>query len=278
MKKTRLFIALLVMLVAASSYAQDSYRETVKQYVEVNGQSDKLKTLFTKLNETFFKKTEGVDLSALTERYVKERLNDQMTDLVLPMMKERNVTEADLRTVTALLSTPEGKLFTAHQNEWNTELPGTMVGIMFEKADMLEDGGNVTVNPDIPADYVAKFRNMMEVGKFKDTFKDLLNGIEEGTQNMLPDSFKKWFEENIVTIALNSAYGIMTPEDIDYGTMLCSNESYLKIQNVSGVKLDDIKSTGMDLMVGYIDWMESQGAQLSGTASLMKSMLEKKTR
>ena len=278
MKKTRLLIALLVMLVAASSYAQDSYRETVKQYVEVNGQSDKLKTLFTKLNETFFKKTEGVDLSALTERYVKERLNDQMTDLVLPMMKERNVTEADLRTVTALLSTPEGKLFTAHQNEWNTELPGTMVGIMFEKADMLEDGGNVTVNPDIPADYVAKFRNMMEVGKFKDTFKDLLNGIEEGTQNMLPDSFKKWFEENIVTIALNSAYGIMTPEDIDYGTMLCSNESYLKIQNVSGVKLDDIKSTGMDLMVGYIDWMESQGAQLSGTASLMKSMLEKKTR
>ena len=278
MKKTKLLIALLVMLVAVSSYAQDSYRETVKQYVEVNGQSDKLKTLFTKLNETFFKKTEGVDLSALTERYVKERLNDQMTDLVLPMMKERNVTEADLRTVTALLSTPEGKLFTAHQNEWNTELPGTMVGIMFEKADMLEDGGNVTVNPDIPADYVAKFRNMMEVGKFKDTFKDLLNGIEEGTQNMLPDSFKKWFEENIVTIALNSAYGIMTPEDIDYGTMLCSNESYLKIQNVSGVKLDDIKSTGMDLMVGYIDWMESQGAQLSGTASLMKSMLEKKTR
>ena len=276
MKKTRLLITLLVMLVAVSSYAQDSYRETVKQYVEVNGQSDKLKTLFTKLNETFFKKTEGVDLNALTERYVKERLNDQMTDLVLPMMKERNVTEADLRTVTALLSTPEGKLFTAHQNEWNTELPGTMVGIMFEKADMLEDGGNVTVNPDIPADYVAKFRNMMEVGKFKDTFKDLLNGIEEGTQNMLPDSFKKWFEENIVTIALNSAYGIMTPEDIDYGTMLCSNESYLKIQNVSGVKLDDIKSTGMDLMVGYIDWMESQGAQLSGTASLMKSMLEKK--
>ena len=276
MKKTKLLIALLVMLVAASSYAQDSYRETVKQFVLANGQLDRMQSAITTMNETFFKKTEGVDLNALTERYVKERLNDQMTDLVLPMMKERNVTEADLRTVTALLSTPEGKLFTAHQNEWNTELPGTMVGIMFEKADMLEDGGNVTVNPDIPADYVAKFRNMMEVGKFKDTFKDLLNGIEEGTQNMLPDSFKKWFEENIVTIALNSAYGIMTPEDIDYGTMLCSNESYLRIQNVSGVKLDDIKSTGMDLMVGYIDWMESQGAQLSGTASLMKSMLEKK--
>ena len=32
MKKTRSIIALLVMLVAASGYAQDSYREAVKEY------------------------------------------------------------------------------------------------------------------------------------------------------------------------------------------------------------------------------------------------------
>lgn len=275
MKKTRLLIALLVMLVAVSSYAQDSYRETVKQYVEVNGQSDKLKTLFTKLNETFFKKTEGVDLSALTERYVKERLNDQMTDLVLPMMKDRNVTEADLRTINSLLSTPEGKLFTAHQNEWNTMLPEKMVDIMLEKADMLDDGGNVAVNPEIPADYVAKFSNLMEMIKVKDTFKDLWGG-KEGAQGMLPETFKTWFEENFIAIAVNSAYGIITPEDIDYGTMLYSNESYLKAQNVSGLKLEDIQSFGMDMVGGYIDWMQAQGAQLSSTATLMKSMLENK--
>ena len=33
MKKTRLFVALLVMLVAASGYAQDSYRQSVKDYM-----------------------------------------------------------------------------------------------------------------------------------------------------------------------------------------------------------------------------------------------------
>ena len=38
MNKTRLLIALLVMLVAASGYAQDSYRQAVKDYMAVNSQ------------------------------------------------------------------------------------------------------------------------------------------------------------------------------------------------------------------------------------------------
>ena len=278
MKKTRLLITLLVMLVAASGYAQDSYREAVKQFVSANGQIDRMKSAFTTLNETFFKKTEGVDLNALTERYVKECLDDQVTDMVMPMMKERNLTEADLRTVSALLSTPEGKAFTDHQNEWNTELPTAMVGVMFEQAELLEDEGvveKIAVNPDIPKSYETKFRNMMEVGKVKDMLLGFLDGFSEGAPNM-PDKYKKWLEENFVTIALNCAYGIMTPEDIDYGTKLYSNESYLKTQDISGMKVADLQSTGVGLMSGYIDWMQAQGAQLSGTASLMKSMLEKK--
>ena len=278
MKKSRLLIALLVMLVAASGYAQDSYREAVKQFVSANGQIDRMKSAFTTLNETFFKKTEGVDLNVLTERYVKECLDDQVTDMVMPMMKERNLTEADLRTVTALLSTPEGKVFTDHQNEWNMELPSAMIGAMAEQAGMFEDGSvaeKVAVNPDIDAGYEAKFRKMMEVGKVKEMVMGFWEGFKEGAPNM-PETFKNWFEENFVTIALNSAYGIITPEDIDYGTKLYSNESYLKTQDISGMKVADLQSTGVGLMSGYIDWMQAQGAQLSSTATLMKSMLENK--
>ena len=213
MKKTRFIIAMLVMLVAASGYAQDSYREAVKQFVVANGQIDRMKSAFATLNETFFKKTEGVDLNALTERYAKECLDDQVTDMMIPMMKDRNLTEADLRTVTSLLSTPEGKVFTDHQNEWNNELPSAFIGVMFDQASLLEDGGavdKVTVNPDIPESYESKFRNMMEVGKVKDMLMDFWDGFKEGAPNM-PETFKNWFEENFVTIALNCAYGIMTP-------------------------------------------------------------------
>ena len=43
MKKTRLLFALLVMLVAASGYAQDTYREAVKQYLNVDEKFERSK-------------------------------------------------------------------------------------------------------------------------------------------------------------------------------------------------------------------------------------------
>lgn len=267
------------MFVAASGFAQDSYREAVKQFILANGQIDRMKSLFTQLNESFFKTTDGVDLNALAERYVMECLDDQLTDLALPMMKERNLTEADLRTVSALLTTPQGKLFTEHQNEWNMELPAAMVGAMVEQASMFEDGAaaeNVAVNSDIDADYAAKFRNMMEVGKVKDMVMDFWDGFKEGAPNM-PETFKNWFEENFVTIAMNSAFGIMTPEDIEYGTKLFSNESYLKTQDISNMKLEGMQNMGTEMIGAYLDWMEAQGAELSGNATLMKMLLQKKS-
>ena len=228
MKKSRFFIALLVMFVAASGFAQDSYREALKEYISLNGQADRTKTSFMTLTESFFKKTDGVDLNALTERYIKECLDEQVADMMIPIMKERNVTEADLREVISLLSTPQGKAFTEHQNEWNIELPAALIGAMVEQASMFEDGAaveNVAVNPEIDADYAAKFRNMMEVGKVKDMFMGFWDGFKEGAPNM-PETFKNWFEENFITITMNSAFGIMTPEDIEYGTKLFSNELF----------------------------------------------------
>ena len=267
------------MFVAASGFAQDSYREALKEYISLNGQADRTKTSFMTLTESFFKKTDGVDLNALTERYIKECLDEQVADMMIPIMKERNVTEADLREVISLLSTPQGKAFTEHQNEWNIELPAALIGAMVEQASMFEDGAaveNVAVNPEIDADYAAKFRNMMEVGKVKDMFMGFWDGFKEGAPNM-PETFKNWFEENFITITMNSAFGIMTPEDIEYGTKLFSNESYLKTQDVSNIKLEGLQNIGTEMIGAYLDWMEAQGAELSGNATLMKMLLQKKT-
>ena len=45
MKKSRLFVTLLVMLVAASGFAQDSYRETLKEYIQLYGIEVDTKTI-----------------------------------------------------------------------------------------------------------------------------------------------------------------------------------------------------------------------------------------
>ena len=59
MKKTRFLIALLMVLVAASGYAQDSYREAVKDYLTAIGQFEKTKSLLADM-KTLFKKSNQV--------------------------------------------------------------------------------------------------------------------------------------------------------------------------------------------------------------------------
>ena len=279
MKKTRFFVALLVMLVAASGYAQDSYRDALKEYLFNLGQSDydPIKSILDYSYETYFKQSDDVDLEKLTERFLNEALIDQLVDFSEPMMKERNVTEADLRTLNAMLSTPEGQTFLAHQNEWDDKLNE----ISYEHRKLFQDGGEpeaLQVNPDIDAGYVAKFQKMWNV--IEEQTMGMINGLfpsempsemagemtDELADEMAESSrIKTWLNSNYGTLALNTAYGILTPEDLDFGTKLFANESYRKATDTAGASPYSLLGEGagflMDSLMKYFDWMESQGAQ-----------------
>ena len=92
MKKTRFLIALLVMLVAASSYAQDSYRQAVKDFWTyyakdyVNQIDTVFKSSFKSSNDFWFESGD-LDLDQLADRYLEERFMDYMTDFILPKVK-----------------------------------------------------------------------------------------------------------------------------------------------------------------------------------------------
>ena len=120
MKKTRLLVALLVMLVAASAYAQDSYRQAVKDYLAATDQFEKTKSLMSDMR-LLFEKNAQVDIDGLTKRYIDERLENDMLDSYVPALSDAGMTEADLREIISLVSTPEGKTFEAHQQEWMGE-------------------------------------------------------------------------------------------------------------------------------------------------------------
>ena len=85
MKRTRLLIALLVMLVAVSGFAQDSYRETVKQYLHVDEGFEQDKKLMSTM-KLLFVQDGKVDIDQLNERYINERLVDDYLDLYVPIL------------------------------------------------------------------------------------------------------------------------------------------------------------------------------------------------
>lgn len=288
MKKARLLITLLVMMFAASGFAQDSFREAVKEYLEACGQYDQLKSTMSDLSVMFAKDGE-VDIDQLTQRYLDECYEDDLIGLLLPSLTEKGLTEADLKEVASLLSTPQGKTFTAHQNDWTQGFISDWMANLYEQLaglDYEEDEEfhlqPIEPNADIDADYAAKFNDVIltsDVGqKIKEAVlkqfnepEDLPSDIElEETDKETDKEMMDWIITNMPIQLLNSAYGRLTAEDLDYAAMLNSKESYRKLSDF--MNSDNIQAA--NVTVKYLEWMKEQGATVSDDPNVVMGLLK----
>lgn len=280
MKKARLLIALLVMLVAASGYAQDTYRDAIKKYLSFFGKTIQMENSLREINGTVFMQNDKVDLEMLTERYLHEVYEDQMADVFESMMKERDVTESDLRTIIAMAVTPEGQTYLAHENEWNEKLSEVSTEYMSQLLEG-DEPEKLQVNPDIDAVYAAKFQKLWKDCGIEEKTIRLLDGAIPGEMSGETSAAGKLktFADNLGTMALNAAYGSMTLEDFDFGMKLYSNESFRKATDTSDMNLYSLMGIGAEVIMKYLDWMESQGAQPNEklkSFKMLRSLMESK--
>ena len=280
MKKTRFLIALLMVLVAASGYAQDSYRQAVKDYLTAIGQFEKTKSLLSDM-KMLFKKSDQVDINQLTQRYLDERFEDDMLDPYVSEMTEIGMSEADLREVASLVSTPEGKTFAEHEQEWMAEFLAEfmMPFMMLEEdkapaeapaedkdwssgglADLL--GEPVQPRADIDPAYVAKFKDVILESPIAKNLMDAMmkrmdeESSDESKKQEERKAFTDWMVPSMSALLLNSAYGNLTLEDLDYAAKLYANESYCKLGNYDSFDNDKLKMGYFILK--YMDWMKEQ--------------------
>ena len=271
MKKTRLLIALLVMLVAASGYAQDSYREAAKDYLRAIGQFEKEKAYISTLSMMFERDGE-VDIDQLTQR-------------------EQGMTEADLRELSSLLSTPQYKVFDTHYKDWMmgfaTNMLEPLMELMSNVEEQLESGeykykeskylsrmeSPIQPNAEIDAEYAEKFNSVMMKSSLVKTMTDaMFKRMDEGMDRVSIDEpirkesqekVKDWMTKSLPAMLLNNAYGNLTIEDLDYAAKLYANEPFCKLQNndLSNVDMESLKMA--HAFSKYMTWMEEQGAKKS---------------
>ena len=290
MKKTRLLIALLVMLVAASGYAQDSYREAVKEYMAVNSQEalknywNRMDSVF-KADNTYWFESGDVDLNQLTERYFKEGIMDYMTDFMCAKTKELGVTEAGLREYISLISTPEGQTYKEHMAQWVEAIKrDTTVLNGQDSLDSLkimagEYPDPIQVKAGIDPAYVEKYNKVLGTDMAKYTqgmfdqyfniFTMMFEGMSDEMKDAMSDEMKdmqkrfdgmkNWMTANIPTIALNNAYGIFTEDDIDFVAKTQTLDTR-KLIGLLPMNPGDMMSMGIGVMKDYIEWMEDHGA------------------
>lgn len=290
MKKSRLLIAVLVMLVAASSYAQDSYREAVKEYMAVTSQKalnnywNRMDSVL-KADNTYWFESGDVDLNQLTERYFKEGIMDYMTDFMCAKTKELGVTEAGLREFVSLMYTPEGQTYNEHMAQWVEAIKGDTTALnSLESLDSLkimagEYPDPIQVKAGIDPGYVEKYKKVLEAdmvkymqglfdqycniftmifGGMSDEMKEAMSDEMKDMQNRF-DGMKNWMTANIPTMALNNAYGIVTEDDLDFIAKMQTLDTR-KLIGLLPMNPGDMMSMGQGVMKNYIEWMEDHGA------------------
>ena len=280
MKKSRLFIALLVMLVAASGYAQDTYREAVKQYLNVDEKFERSKAIIP-FFKMMFANDGKVNIDQLNERYLKEQLADDYAESLIPILQAQNITEADLQEVYSLLSTPQGKTYAAHKAEWENELDAEITAIMLEVVFDMEPEEELELEPiqpdaDIDAAYVAKMSKLLDDMSLVSTMiKKLEEPSSDGSEDEMDPKMLDWFKDNMSVIALNTAYGTLTDEDLDFGQLLFTKESYRKVMDLS---INAVEKNAAAVFAKYFDWMEAQGATFQegpdAVGGLLKGLMD----
>jgi hypothetical protein len=290
MKKPRLLIAMLVMLIAASGYAQDSYRQAAKDYLTAVGQFEKSMPFISTMSAMF--ESDGkVDIGQLTQRYLDERFEDDMVDFHIAAWKEQGLTEADLRELSSLLSTPQYKVFDTHYKDWMmgfaTNMLEPLMELMSNVEEQLESGeykykeskylsrmeSPIQPNAEIDAEYAEKFNSVMMKSSLVKTMTDaMFKRMDEGMDRVSIDEpirkesqekVKDWMTKSLPAMLLNNAYGNLTLEDLDYAAKLYANEPFCKLQNndLSNVDMESLKMA--HAFSKYMTWMEEQGAKKS---------------
>ena len=287
---SRLLVTLLVAMIAVSGYAQDSYREAVKEYgVIFNDNVNRMDSIFKLISTDLF---ESGDVDQLTERYVEERFMDYVADFMIPKMKEIGVSEAAIREHVALMSSPAGKTYKEHMQQLSKTLMSELFPIMDQDSLKVMNGDTsdpIQIKAGIDAGYVEKFKEIM--------YDDMVNSIQAVVNQITniatmifngskPDELaniqnrlvgpKAWIAANLPAIAVNCAYGIISEDDLDVAAKLKALDTH-KMQSLLPIGNVDIMSMGNGMMVDYIEWMENHGAVTKEYAKKMiLEMINKK--
>lgn len=302
MKKARFLIALLVMLVAASGSAQDSYRQAVKDYLTAVNQFEREKTYISTMS-MMFERDGKVDIDQLTQRYLDEQYEKDMIDFYVTSWKEQGMTEADLSELLSLFTSPEYKTFTAHSQNWMKEYASYMMTPFLEQIKVLQEpmepseyldkvkdyvsflDAPVQPRPEIDAAYADKFNHvMLESPSVKLMMEMMLKRFDEKKFSDDPEfqasnnKVKDWMTKNVPVLLLNFAYDNLTLEDLDYAEKLNANKIYNRFQSFDLNSVDMEKLSKNHTYFKYLNWMKEQGAKTSGDPNAIigyfKSMLE----
>lgn len=140
------------------------------------------------------------------------------------------VTETELRELAETLKTPEANLFYVHDSIAARKVEQAIYADCIKRE--FKELRKVEINSDIPYDYISLFDKYL-LQKYKDIFDN--NALQVRYDKFDDESIKVWnfasyLKNNFRALCLNSYYGIVTKEDLQWSINHQENEILNKIE------------------------------------------------
>lgn len=267
MKKVLFTMVLLATTIAAQ--AQNNYHDALKAYVKscpsaLVGMDEKMGEALKLMNNEIIEDYNGTTSEQLVNKYMKEQFFDDMIDKVMIPVVEKNATIAEIKELTAAMSTPAGRTFQEHQKKLNSQSK-VIEELSMEVMQAIMAGDTpkpVAVKSGIPQSYVNLYNQYFKVSGLQSMVGQMANMFGDKKDTPEVKKFTKFMEDNVQTIYLNQSYGIMTTDDLKFGTKLNKTEAWKHMMKSSTDMMQDPQSLGMGIVMAYISWLQEQGVKL----------------
>ena len=270
MKSYKSILVILLLSTSMVVEAQTTLREAFKAFIEacpsaMNRTPETMGTALKQMNAGVITNYDPEKSDQLVEKYLNEKFYDQMTEAMLPYL-EKNITVDDLKYLTEQMLTPAGKVFQEHQTILNAK--ANQFEKMGQDAAMKVVAGETPtpIQPvECPESYKQLFDQYYAESKLTDAMKPFFDSMAgtllNESQKAVMEKMKNYFTDNLPICYLNASYGIMTEDDLRFGTQLYKTDAWKNEMKAMKGAMSHAQELGMSVVMGYLGWLKTQGVE-----------------
>ena len=268
MKSLRKLFVLALLAVSMTAAAQDEMTKAVMDYVKacpsaMVGLDGKMAETLKLVNQELIKNYNGKTSEELVNNYMTNLfLNDMVEGVWIPAM-QGFVTVDELKQLTAVMSSREGKLFQEHQKKLNESANFEEIGKrIMETIIAGQEPEDAKVNPSCPKSYVSTFNKYYELSDLGSIVDQMGNMFGDKKDDPRVKKYLAYMKKNILTLYLNSSYGTMTMDDLKFGIKMFQTDAWKHIMQSQNKLMSDAQNLGMTIMTSYVFWLTGQDVEL----------------
>lgn len=273
MKRTKLFLTVFMLLCGMNAVmAQDSYREAFKSYLTSNPSAasisvEQMRPVYQQINQTVLKNYDSEESEILISNYINQRFQDDIIDKLMIPSTKKFVSEADLRELTTLCSTPEGKAFLQAGEKMNQIANSPEFQQTMSRAGQAIGLGQtpqtVKLNSGISPAYASLCGEYYDISGMNQLIDQMLAGFSQMAsseqEKQLYAKLGIYMQNNFKNIFINYAQNILQEEQLRFGIKIYSTQAQKNMMKALGDLMSNLQQKSMSLIEGYGEWLDEQG-------------------